>query len=225
MSIVEQDMNVEARALQSQGISCDAIYLMVSQCLKQHRAAGTLLDVGCGTGRLWQFVNNSFGKYLGADVVQYSGFPADGQFVPVDLDSQRVSLPDGEADVVAALETIEHVENPRSFIREIIRLAKPGGLVVVTTPNQLSLLSKLTLLLKNEFNAFRDSSYPADITALLEVDLRRIAAESGLENVEVRYSCQGRLALTPWHYPRLLSCAVPRAFSDNVTLIGRKESC
>jgi hypothetical protein len=51
--------------------------------------------------------------------------------------------------------------------------------VVITTPNQESLLSKLTLLLLNEFNAFRAGSYPAHLTALLEVDRRRIAAECG----------------------------------------------
>ncbi len=51
--------------------------------------------------------------------------------------------------------------------------------MIVTTPNQLSLLSKLTLVLKNEFNAFQAGSYPAHLTALLEADLRRIGVECG----------------------------------------------
>lgn len=74
---------------------------------------------------------------------------------------------------------IEHLENPRAFIRVLVRLTKPGGWVFVTTPNQLSLLSQMTLMLKNQFNAFQEapSLYPAHITALLEIDLIRITTE------------------------------------------------
>jgi hypothetical protein len=83
-------------------------------------------------------------------------------------------------------------------------------------------LSKLTLVLKNQFNAFQDGSYPAHLTALLEIDLRRMAAECALGDVEVIYSTEGRIPGTPWHYPALLSRLLPRALSDNVLLIGRK---
>jgi 2-polyprenyl-3-methyl-5-hydroxy-6-metoxy-1,4-benzoquinol methylase len=154
--------------------------------------------------------------------VRYEDFPAEAEFTQVDLDTGRVSLPDASADVVAAVETIEHLENPRAFMRELVRLAKPGGWVVVTTPNQLSLLSLLTLVTKQRFNAFQDTHYPAHLTALLEVDLRRIATECGLLSVSVMYSKHGRVAFTPWHYPGFLSNIFPRALSDNLLLIGRK---
>jgi 2-polyprenyl-3-methyl-5-hydroxy-6-metoxy-1,4-benzoquinol methylase len=133
-----------------------------------------------------------------------------------------VPLPDACADAVVAVETIEHLENPRSLMRELARLVKPGGLVVVTTPNQLSLLSLLTLVVKQRFSAFQDVHYPAHLTALLEVDLKRIAAECGLSDVSIAYSLQGRLVLTPWHYPRVLAKLFPRALSDNLLLVGKK---
>ena len=133
-----------------------------------------MLDVGCGTGNLWGYVRGRFDRYIGVDVVRYEGFPAGAEFCPSDLDAGRLPLPEQVADVVAAVETIEHLENPRAFVRELVRLARPGGWVVVTTPNQLSLLSKLTLAVKNQFNAFQESSYPAHLTALLEIDLRRM---------------------------------------------------
>jgi len=218
-------MNVEVRARQSEGSSGDAIYQMVARCLQQHRATGMLLDVGCGTGKLWRFVNDDFDAYVGADLLRYRDFPPDGHFIPVDLDHQHIALADGAADVVTAVETIEHVENPRAFFRELARLLRPGGWLVITTPNQLSLLSKLTLLLKNQFNAFQDSDYPAHLTALLEIDLKRMAAECGLEKIQIDYSGQGRLVLTSRHYPPGLSRRWPRAFSDNVLLMGRKPDC
>jgi 2-polyprenyl-3-methyl-5-hydroxy-6-metoxy-1,4-benzoquinol methylase len=215
---------VESRARQSRGISDAAIYRMVAEVIRERdKSGGVLVDVGCGTGQLWSHVRTHFGRYIGVDAVRYQGFPETGEFHLVDLSTTRSALRDECADVVTALETIEHLENPRAFVRELVRLAKPGGLVIVTTPNQLSLLSLLTLIVKKRFSAFQDVHYPAHLTALLEVDLKRIAAESRLKDVSVAYSLEGRMALTPWHYPRLLAQLFPRALSDNLLLVGRKR--
>lgn len=214
---------VEERALRSGGTSDGTIYRMVADCLAKRRIEGKiLLDVGCGRGELWPFVSNYFSAYIGADVVRYDGFPERAGFYRIDLDVGRVPLPDASADVVAAVETIEHLENPRAFARELTRLVKPGGWIVVTTPNQLSVLSKLTLTVRNEFNSFRAGSYPAHLTALLEVDLFRIARECGWVDIAVVYSGRGRIPGMRWHWPPLLSRCFPRAFSDNVLVIGRK---
>jgi SAM-dependent methyltransferase len=197
---------------------------MVARALSQrHIGGGLLLDIGCGTGNLWRYLRHRFDRYIGVDAARYEGFPADAQLISADFDSHGVPVPDNTADVVAAVETLEHLENPRAFLRALVRLARPGGWVLVTTPNQLSLLSKLTLVFKNRFNAFQDGSYPAHLTALLEVDLCRIAAECQLSEVAIAYSLSGRIVGTPWHYPRLLSRVLPRALSDNVLLVGKKS--
>jgi 2-polyprenyl-3-methyl-5-hydroxy-6-metoxy-1,4-benzoquinol methylase len=226
MSAVVPFANVEARARLSQGSTNDvAVYQMVARALGgRHPGGGVLLDVGCGTGNLWPHVCDRFDHYVGVDVVRYEGFPDGATFYPSNLDAADMPLADSSADVVAAVETIEHLENPRALWRELVRLAKPGGWVIVTTPNQLSLLSKLTLVLKNNFNAFQDGSYPAHLTALLEIDLRRMAAECTLTDVAVAYSLLGRIVLTPWHYPWWLSRLFPRGCSDNVLVIGKKPA-
>jgi 2-polyprenyl-3-methyl-5-hydroxy-6-metoxy-1,4-benzoquinol methylase len=213
----------ESRARLSGGGSEPAIYRMVARVLKTRDVrGGRLVDVGCGSGALWQHAGSRFDHYTGVDVARYEGFPAEGSFVELDLDTGATPLPDGTGDVVAAVETIEHLENPRALFRELTRLAKPGGWVVVTTPNQLSLLSLATLVAKQRFSAFQDVHYPAHRTALLEVDLRRLAAECGLEDIAIAYSEDGRIVFTSRHYPGLLSRAFPRACSDNVLIIGRK---
>jgi 2-polyprenyl-3-methyl-5-hydroxy-6-metoxy-1,4-benzoquinol methylase len=216
------ELLLEERARQSQGISNDAIYRMVAEALTERETSGTLVDIGCGTGSLRPFISHLCSDYIGVDAIRYDEFPSDAVFHQADLDSGHVPLPDGAADVVVAVETIEHLENPRALMRELARLTKPGGWVIVTTPNQLSLLSLFTLVIKRRFNAFQDVHYPAHITALLEVDLRRMAAECGLHDVRVKYSLRGRLVLTPWHYPKFLARLFPRSLSDNLLLIGRK---
>src|SRR6185295_14061857 len=180
-----------------------------------------LVDVGCGGGALWNALRDRFDRYCGLDAVRYDGLPADAEFHQVDLDSSSWPIAEGEADVVTAVETIEHLENPWAFVRSLARIVKPGGWVVVTTPNQLSLLSLLTLLAKHRFSAFQDSHYPAHRTALLESDLRRILSAAGLTDLGIAYSHRGRLPLAGAHYPGSLARAFPRALSDNLMSIGQ----
>jgi 2-polyprenyl-3-methyl-5-hydroxy-6-metoxy-1,4-benzoquinol methylase len=215
--------STKERAELSRGTSAMAIYQMVANAIYQnHSSKGLVVDVGCGTGNLWDFVHRSFDRYVGVDVNRFDGFPEDCEFIELDLDTGKAPLPNDFADVVVSVETIEHLENPRALVRELTRVCKPGGLVIVTTPNQLSFLSKLTLLLKNQFNAFTDPCYPAHITALLETDLMRIANECSLLTLEIHYTKQGRIPGTARHFPGWLSHIRPRAFSDNLLLLGRK---
>ncbi len=217
--------NVENRAKQSLGASGDHIYQMVARIIAQgHSQGGVLVDVGCGQGKLYSLVNNGFNRYLGVDAVRYDDLPTPIEFIPFDLDIGKVPLLEQVADVVCAVEVIEHLENPRALMRELFRLTKPGGLVIVTTPNNLSLLSKLTLILKNQFNAFQEAPglYPAHITALLEIDLIRIFTECGLTNINIDYSHCGRIPFTPWNWPKSLGFR-GRAFSDNILCVGQKS--
>ena len=216
-------LDILSRARKSKGISFPSIFRMVVSALEEEQLRDcTLVDVGCGKGALRKYVGPYCKRYIGVDLFRWDRFPEDAEFFQVDLDSGRSSLPDDVADVVVSLETIEHLENPRAFMRELARLARPGGHVMVSTPNQLSFLSKMTLLLKNEFNEFQDSSYPAHLTALLEVDLKRIAGECGLTDARVVFNGEGRIVFTRRRYPRFLSRMFPRGMSDFVMLIAKK---
>ena len=220
-TIIQAD--VEARARQTKGQSCDAIYRSIARALSRRGIWGNvLLDVGCGAGCLWPFVCDRFARYVGVDLVRYEQFPEDATFLSADLDGSAIPLPDRSADVVVAAETIEHLENPRAFMRELVRVTKPEGWIVVTTPNQLSLLSMMTLFVKARFSAFQDVHYPAHITALLPIDLRRIAGESGATALAIEYTEQGRIPLTGRHYPARLARLCPQALSDNVLLLGKR---
>jgi len=214
---------LEARARQSLGASDEAIYRMVTAWLDRHSVTGgRLIDVGCGTGRFFTAVGARFSSHCGIDAVRYQGLPTDAEFHCVNLDAPDWALRSATADVVVAIETIEHLENPWAFMRQLAALAVPGGLVLVTTPNQLSLLSLITLLVRHRFSAFQDVHYPAHRTSLLESDLQRAAVDAGLDILDVTYTGNGRLLLTPWHYPSVLAHRFPRLLSDNLMVVGRK---
>jgi SAM-dependent methyltransferase len=218
----------EARARLSHGTSESAIRDLVRTWLEaRQETRAKLLDVGCGNGALLRELRSSFDDVVGVDILRHDGFPGDLPFVSADLDRTTIPLDDSFADVVTCVETIEHVESPRALVRELTRLLRPNGWLMVTTPNQLSFASKLGLVLRNEFPHFqeRPGLYPAHISALLEIDLRRMLTECGLGDLEVSYTGSGRIPLTARHWPRWLSRqrgTLGTAFSDNVMICGRK---
>jgi 2-polyprenyl-3-methyl-5-hydroxy-6-metoxy-1,4-benzoquinol methylase len=216
------DTALQARARQSRGESGASIYAAALDALRRRSASGALVDVGCGTGRLRAAVADLATSYTGVDAVRHEGFPSDARFLTADLDRQPIPLADRAADIVVSLETIEHLENPRAFCRELVRIMKPGAWLLVSTPNQRSVGSLGALLFKEHFSAFRDPCYPAHQTALLDTDLRRIAAENALQDIAIVFTGAGRIPLTATTYPRSISRAFPRALSDNLLLLARR---
>jgi glycosyltransferase involved in cell wall biosynthesis/2-polyprenyl-3-methyl-5-hydroxy-6-metoxy-1,4-benzoquinol methylase len=218
--------DVRARALYSGGHSEDAILSTVADALRERRARfDVLVDLGCGRGDCARRLDGLYDEYLGCDVVSYEAFPHSRavRFRETDLNHAPYPLDGASASAVVSVETIEHVENPRLLMREMARIARPGGCIVVTTPNQLSLASKLHLVVKNEFLAFKEAPglYPAHITALVEKDLSRIARECGLVDIQFRYTDRGRIPLTAASWPSWLG-ARGRRFSDNIVMVATR---
>ncbi len=216
----------EARALLSGGASQEAIYRMVERELQRRRAlGGKLIDVGCGAGDFWRyFVREGahFEDYIGIDAIKFPDFPKSGYFLQANFDVTPSHLPAQVGDIVVAVETIEHLENPRSFVRVLVGLAKPGGWIAITTPNQLSLASTICLLVRGEFSQFQKAGlggYPAHITALLPSDLIKIAEENSLTDIAIAYSDCGRIPFTVRRWPRPLGGSL---FSDTVMLLARR---
>ena len=220
-SIHEEELRRrEEAARASEGHSADPILAMVVRILEAEGARGDLLDVGCGRGDLFRRLPSTIASYTGVDLVRYDGFPEspDARFRVADL-NQRLPIEDAAADIVVSIETIEHLENPRALFRELVRAARPGGLLLVTTPNQLSLLSKLSFVLKDHHANFQAVHYPAHITALLPSDLMNIGTELSLEQPRIVYSDDGRIPGTARHWPVGFK---GRLFSDNVAFVAGK---
>ncbi len=63
--------------------------------------------------------------------------------------------PDAHFDYVFSIEGLEHFESPWTLVRELCRVLKPGGRLVITTPNTFSVDARLKYLLSGYFPRFR----------------------------------------------------------------------
>jgi SAM-dependent methyltransferase len=106
---------------------------------------GKLLDAPAGHGAL-----SASALALGFSVTACDLSPE--QFEVPGLQCDKVDLhgqlpyADDEFDAVVCVEAIEHVENPFHLLRELRRVLRPGGRLILTTPNVLSLPSRLRVL-------------------------------------------------------------------------------
>jgi SAM-dependent methyltransferase len=94
------------RLLQAQGLS----------------ASAHILDYGCGAGLFVEFLREQ-------GMENAAGYDP---FVPEYADRRRL---EEQYDAVVSYDVIEHSVDPRAFLRSLVNLVKPGGLVVIGTPN------------------------------------------------------------------------------------------
>ncbi len=131
-----------------------------------------LIDGGTGTGT-WPVEMSSRCRVLGIDDHAESVALAaprleavGGKVLQTPLD--HVELPDGCAAVVTLLDVLEHLDDDRAALVEMIRLTRPGGLLVITVPAHAWLWSDWDVALHHRRRYSRTS-------------LRRLVRQPGVE--------------------------------------------
>lgn len=164
------------------------------QSLWSHRPppkGGTAVEVGCGLGIILDILKENGFKTHGCDLsssavawcrsrghdVVVSGFP-------------HSALPAGSFDVVCAMQFIEHTIDLSGFINELVGLAKPGGIIVVSSESiwmAQARFERFSNWIRGRSQSFRTSS---DHTLLFEpIHVRRLLEKAGCdEAVSAKYS-------------------------------------
>lgn len=123
-----------------------------------------LLDVGCWNGYLLERIRAAglYQDHSGVDIVpdgidatRAKGFQAQ----VADLNQQGLPFPDAHFDGVTMLAVLEHVFDPYAVIREIYRVLRPGGELVIEVPNVASLTNRLRISLGRLPVTSRDSGW------------------------------------------------------------------
>lgn len=108
---------------------------------------GRALDFGCGLGRLTRALSDRFEEVVGVDasramVADARRLNADRQNCAFALNerSDLAGLPSASYDFVLSLITLQHVSSRaaiRSYIRDFVRVAAPGGVIVFQLPTSV----------------------------------------------------------------------------------------
>ena len=123
----------------------DMFTMMHYMIQRESPGARSVLDVGCGKGNFLRFLSQTgaYDSLTGNDLSPMTPFPSmkfmQGDFISLKLPQHY--------DVVVSLAVIEHIGDVREFSSRLIDCCKPGGLILVMTMNDRSVLYELTRFL------------------------------------------------------------------------------
>ena len=141
------------------------------------RCAGTVLEAGCGEGYGAALLADVAGPVIALDYDPTAIAHVGARYPrPMAVRANLVALPvgDGRADTVVSLQVIEHLWEQERFLRECRRVLRPGGALLLSTPNRIT------------FSPGRNSPVnPFHTRELSAAELAGLLAEAGFTDVEV----------------------------------------
>ena len=153
-----------------------------------------VFDCGCGSGSKTIILSKYSDDVIGGDL---------DKRIEADINFRKISDKEygseNEFDAVFSFDVIEHVQDDLGFLKELARITRPGGVVVVGTPNRNRLSNKIISLIKGKIQYPRSLGYDyasgGDILHLREYtksDLIKLATAVGnINSLEVKTAFLG----------------------------------
>ncbi|MGB8516742.1 MAG: class I SAM-dependent methyltransferase [Gallionella sp.] len=152
------------------------------------------LDIGAGHGELISRMRSQFDIHSSAcDYTDSLMKLTDVRVSIADLSNDNLPFSDQSFDLVTCTEVIEHLEHYRKTLRDIFRVLKSGGTLVLTTPNILNLKSRIRFLIFGFYNLFGPlhvsesalHTTGGHINPVSYFFLSHALLDAGFENIEV----------------------------------------
>jgi 2-polyprenyl-3-methyl-5-hydroxy-6-metoxy-1,4-benzoquinol methylase len=105
------------------------------------RGGERLLDTGCGVGYGTHLLSSRAGFAVGVDysvdALEYTRARYQSPLLAfARMNCHGLALRDSAFDVIVSFEMYEHLERPQDYLRECARVLKPGGRLIISTPNR-----------------------------------------------------------------------------------------
>lgn len=148
----------------------------------------TALDVGCGAGLLAEPLARLGAKVTAIDaapeLVAAAKAHAQAQALDIDYRAATVEAVGGQFDLVTAMEVIEHVADPKSFVAALAARLAPGGLLILSTPNATSWSRLMMITIGEGVGAIPKGTH--DFEKFVAPDrMKTMLAGAGLECVDI----------------------------------------
>lgn len=177
------------------GIAPPGVYHIVEEELGT--VAGLrILDMPCASGQFARRLAWRGADCVGVDWVKPQHY---GRALCADM-NRPLPFRDGTFDRVLCLEGIEHAQNPFQLGREIHRVLRPGGLLILSTPNIHNLRSRVKFLLRGTLYWFdsREVTGVGHISVMPLFILRHLLVEAGFRDVRVKTNGAVQPRLPGW---------------------------
>ena len=182
----EQAKGLKADDINYQGLRMHAVaglHDMVGDiAMAEFPTGAEVLDVASGSGAMCLRLQEAGFQMTGCDMVE-ENFKLKGRipFQSLDLNTEFSKTIGKRYDAVTATEIIEHLENPRQFLRQCFACLKPGGKLLLSTPNLESALSKAMYVTSGTSRWYTDRDYMeyGHITPMPLWVLRKAMLEAG----------------------------------------------
>jgi len=115
---------------------------VIHQLIRQYAPKpGRTLDVGCGAGKLLLELEQLGWQAEGVDTVLSQGKRRGLTLKKANLQTQPLPYPANHFDLVICLDTLEHMSDDKRLAAEMARVAKPGGIMIISVPAYQRLFS------------------------------------------------------------------------------------